>query len=132
MNAATVGVVALAAVNLSSKAVTDRLSRILILLGGTAGLLQHATWYFPVLMVAGGLVTSIWDYRGRRRLKRKLDEERRIKEQIIRAYMKASGVQGIYSKNVLTLENNTELDQASQSLSRSLRLPSGIRRKYEY
>ena len=63
LNAATVGIVALAAVQLSQKAITDKLTRILVFLGGTAGMLYNALWYFPVLMVAGGASTIIWDFR---------------------------------------------------------------------
>lgn len=62
LNAATVGIIALAAVQLSQKAITDKLTRILVFFGGTAGILYNALWYFPVLMVAGGVSTVIWDY----------------------------------------------------------------------
>lgn len=57
------GIIALAAVQLSQKAITDKLTRVLVFLGGTAGMLYNALWYFPVLMVAGGVATVIWDYK---------------------------------------------------------------------
>lgn len=57
------GIIALAAVQLSQKAITDKLTRILVFFGGTAGIMYNALWYFPVLMVAGGASTVIWDYR---------------------------------------------------------------------
>jgi chromate transport protein ChrA len=63
LNAATVGIIALAAVQLSEKAITDRLTRILVFLGGSAGMLYNALWYYPVLMIAGGAATIVWDYR---------------------------------------------------------------------
>ncbi len=63
LNAATVGIIVLAAVQLSQKAITDRLSRILVFFGATAGMLYNTLWYFPVLMVVGGCSTVIWDYR---------------------------------------------------------------------
>lgn len=63
LNAATVGIIALAAVQLSEKAITDKLTRILVFLGGSAGMLYNALWYFPVLMVGGGAATIIWDYK---------------------------------------------------------------------
>lgn len=63
LNSATVGIIALAAVQLSTKAITDKLTRILVFFGGTAGMLYNALWYFPILMVAGGLSTIIWDYK---------------------------------------------------------------------
>jgi chromate transport protein ChrA len=63
LNGATVGIIALAAVQLSTKAITDKLTRILVFFGGTAGMLYNALWYFPILMIAGGLSTIIWDYK---------------------------------------------------------------------
>ncbi len=72
LNSATVGIIALAAVQLSKKAITDKLTRILVFVGGTAGMLYNALWYFPVLMVAGGLSTIIWDYKGPHRLYRSI------------------------------------------------------------
>ncbi|KAL8764597.1 MAG: hypothetical protein Q9209_007960, partial [Squamulea sp. 1 TL-2023] len=63
LNAATVGIIALAAVQLSQKAITDKLTRILVFFGGAAGILYNALWYFPVLMVAAGASTIVWDYR---------------------------------------------------------------------
>ncbi|TKA39466.1 hypothetical protein B0A54_10485 [Friedmanniomyces endolithicus] len=63
LNAATVGIIALAAVQLGEKAVTDRLTRGVVLVGGCAGLLYTALWYFPVLMAGAGLATLGWDFR---------------------------------------------------------------------
>jgi chromate transport protein ChrA len=61
LNASTVGIVALAAVQLAEKAIKDRLTRILVIFGACAGLCYNALWYFPVLIVAGGLTTVMWD-----------------------------------------------------------------------
>lgn len=61
LNAATVGIIALAAVQLSRKAITDSLTRCLVFFGGVAGMLYNALWYFPVLMAAAGIFTVIWD-----------------------------------------------------------------------
>ncbi|KAH3910975.1 hypothetical protein HBH56_138900 [Parastagonospora nodorum] len=61
MNASTVGIVALAAVQLAEKAIKDRITRILVIFGACAGLCYNALWYFPVLIVIGGLVTVVWD-----------------------------------------------------------------------
>ncbi|KAK6498430.1 hypothetical protein TWF481_011022 [Arthrobotrys musiformis] len=63
LNAATVGIIALAAVQLSEKAITDQMSRILVFLGGAVGMLYSALWFFPVLMFVGGVSTVVWDYR---------------------------------------------------------------------
>lgn len=72
LNSATVGIIALAAVQLSNKAVTDEVSRVLVFFGGAAGMLYNSLWYFPALMVAGGFVTSVWDLRLAQRTWKKL------------------------------------------------------------
>lgn len=63
LNAATVGVIALAAVELSQKAITDKMTRVIVSLTAAAGMLYNALWYFPVLMVASGLATLVFDFR---------------------------------------------------------------------
>ena len=62
LNAATVGIIALAAVELSNKAITDKITRTLVFLSGAAGLLYNALWYFPVLIFACGVAAVIHDY----------------------------------------------------------------------
>ncbi|KAF8419951.1 chromate transporter-domain-containing protein [Tirmania nivea] len=61
LNSATVGIIALAAVQLAEKAITDKVSRLLVLFGACAGLCYTALWYFPLLITIGGLVTLLWD-----------------------------------------------------------------------
>lgn len=61
LNSGTVGVILLAAVQLSEKAITDKLTRIILSVAGAAGMLYTALWYFPVLMVAGGFATLVYD-----------------------------------------------------------------------
>lgn len=61
LNAATVGIVAVSAVQLAEKAIRDRISRILIIFGACAGLCYNSLWYFPVLMIGGGLAIAVWD-----------------------------------------------------------------------
>lgn len=63
LNAATVGIIALAAVQLAQKAITDRVTRMLVFLSGTVGILFTALWYFPVLMATAGLVTVVHDFK---------------------------------------------------------------------
>jgi chromate transport protein ChrA len=63
LNASTVGIIAVAAVQLSEKAITDRMTRLLVLLGGAAGILYNALWYFPLLMFLAGCATIVHDYR---------------------------------------------------------------------
>lgn len=61
LNASTVGIIALAAVQLAEKAIKDDLTRLLVIFGACAGVCYNALWYFPVLMVAGGLATLVWN-----------------------------------------------------------------------
>jgi chromate transport protein ChrA len=61
MNASTVGVIALAAVQLAGKAINDRLTRILVIFGACAGICYSALWFFPILIAIGGVVTVVWD-----------------------------------------------------------------------
>ncbi|RVD88929.1 uncharacterized protein DFL_003093 [Arthrobotrys flagrans] len=61
LNASTVGIIALAAVQLAEKAIIDKLTRILVIAGACAGLCYNALWYFPLLMVLGGFATAVWD-----------------------------------------------------------------------
>ncbi|KAK8029917.1 chromate transporter [Apiospora rasikravindrae] len=63
LNAATVGIITLAAVELSDKAVTDQLTRIIVFLTASAGMLYNALWYFPVLVFVAGCATVVHDYR---------------------------------------------------------------------
>jgi hypothetical protein len=61
LNSATVGITALAAVQLADKAIKDNVSRILVIFGACAGLCYTALWYFPVLMIIGGIAEVVWD-----------------------------------------------------------------------
>lgn len=62
LNAATVGIIALAAVQLSEKAITDKLTRILVFFSAAAGLLYNALWFFPLLMFFAGFSAVIFDF----------------------------------------------------------------------
>ena len=61
LNASIVGIIALAAVQLADKAIRDKLTRIEVLFGACAGVCYNALWYFPLLMLVGGLSSVIWD-----------------------------------------------------------------------
>lgn len=80
LNASTVGIIALAAVQLSQKAITDKISRILVFWGATAGMLYNTLWYFPVLMIVGGLSTVMWDYRWPQKALRKIQPARPMEQ----------------------------------------------------
>ena len=70
LNASTVGVVALAAVQLGQRTVTDKMTRVLVIWGACAGLCYSALWYFPVLILSGGATCMIWDVWVRRMVER--------------------------------------------------------------
>jgi chromate transport protein ChrA len=61
LNAATVGIIALAAVRLSERAISDKITRFLVYPGGIMGILHAALWYYPIIMTRCGLATLIWD-----------------------------------------------------------------------
>ena len=61
LNAATVGLIALAGLQLSTRTITDGLSRTVLIGTACAGLLYTALWYFPVLMIIGALLAIVWD-----------------------------------------------------------------------
>ena len=85
LNAATVGIIALAAVRLSERAITDKLTRLLVYLGGILGMLHTALWYYPALLIGAGVATLVWDLRFPQRVcklfrrpKPRKDEKKRI------------------------------------------------------
>ncbi|KAJ4026312.1 hypothetical protein NW752_001251 [Fusarium irregulare] len=63
LNAATVGIIALAAVELSDKAITDQTTRLLLSFTAMAGMMYNALWYFPALIVVAGIGTVVYDYK---------------------------------------------------------------------
>jgi chromate transport protein ChrA len=63
LNAATVGIIGLAAVQLSDKAITDKLTRVIVFMGACAGMLYSTLWYYPVLLAGAGAFTVAWDKR---------------------------------------------------------------------
>ncbi|ORX37921.1 chromate transporter-domain-containing protein [Kockovaella imperatae] len=95
LNAAAVGLIALAAWQLGSAASTDRLSTLLVWLGASFGICYHAPWMYPVLIVAGGLATLIWDHRRRIRasVKRVVIGERRDRRTRPRGNREESGME---------------------------------------
>ncbi|KAG8530889.1 uncharacterized protein KY384_004246 [Bacidia gigantensis] len=94
LNAATVGVIALAAVKLAERAISDRMTRFLVYFGGVLGML-----YYPLLMVIAGIVTYVWDTNylqgqyviARRSLKRLVSRIRRKSSDIEKAQDLPSG-----------------------------------------
>lgn len=65
LNAAAVGLIALAAYQLSLSSITDPVTRLLVLASASFGICYHAPWMYPLLVFAGGLVTLLYDSRHR-------------------------------------------------------------------
>ncbi|KAM7200346.1 Chromate transporter domain containing protein [Naviculisporaceae sp. PSN 640] len=61
LNASVVGVIALATTELSKKAITDDLTRMVVFFTASAGMLYQAVWYFPALLVISGLTSLVHD-----------------------------------------------------------------------
>jgi len=60
LNAATVGIIALAGVKLARKAITGPLTRLLLVGTGCAGICYNALWYLPVILITDGMITLSW------------------------------------------------------------------------
>lgn len=103
LNAATVGIVAVAAVQLAEKCIKDRLTRLLVLFGAAAGLCYSALWYFPMLVGIGGLAAVLWDLLLGR-------EVRRLRTRFLRRTRRARAAH--------------EVDIAEQDASQSVELQS--------
>ena len=65
LNAAAVGLIALAAFQLSQGSITDALTRLIVLGSASFGICYHAPWMYPVLVFVGGLSTLLYDYRAK-------------------------------------------------------------------
>nr|CDI53279.1 chromate ion transporter [Melanopsichium pennsylvanicum 4] len=65
LNAAAVGLIALAAFQLSKSSITDPITRLLVIGSASFGICYHAPWMYPVLVFGGGLITLAYDYRHR-------------------------------------------------------------------
>ncbi|KAE8183749.1 hypothetical protein A4X06_0g2122 [Tilletia controversa] len=63
VNAAAVGLIALAAYQLSLNCITDRLTRLVLVASASFGICYHPPWMYPILIVTGGLVTLSFDHR---------------------------------------------------------------------
>lgn len=63
LNAAAVGLIGLAAFQLSKAAGTDSLTVGLIWLSASFGICYHAPWMYPTLIAGGGAATALWDFR---------------------------------------------------------------------
>ncbi|GAO47886.1 hypothetical protein G7K_2082-t1 [Saitoella complicata NRRL Y-17804] len=61
LNAAAVGLIALAAYNLSASTITDYVTRVTLFVAAAISCCFEAQWLFPTMMVGGGLTTFIWD-----------------------------------------------------------------------
>ncbi|KAF4619383.1 hypothetical protein D9613_005111 [Agrocybe pediades] len=146
LNAAIVGIIALSAIQLSRKAITDPLTRILVAVGGCAGMCYNALWYFPVLLVLGGSATLFWDFVGqsylvkwrqrkflRRRSSRAPEPEANVENQVfpmddMKEESLNAGSVGSHRRNVPSnpsapVENEPAADSSSVSVRQSQHRP---------
>ena len=119
LNASTVGIIALAAVQLSQSAIKDQLSRILVIFGACAGLCYTALWYFPILMLFGGLVAAIWDTWMGKKVTDALDKFKKKKSDSQALAEETVVTDASYSKNgnENSLRRELSTHQDSQELS---------------
>ncbi|SCV74913.1 BQ2448_7942 [Microbotryum intermedium] len=61
LNSAAIGLVSLAAYQLSLKVISDKVTRLLVLTMGAIAVCYESQWLYPVLMVASGLCTFVVD-----------------------------------------------------------------------
>ncbi|KAH7184645.1 FAD dependent oxidoreductase-domain-containing protein [Fusarium flagelliforme] len=104
LNAATVGVIALAAVELSDKAITDQMTRLVLSFTAMAGMMYNALWYFPALIVVAGIGTVVYDYKWLHR------PARAVKN----AYLRIRRGKVTETQNVQSAENGTGSDDGIQ------------------
>ncbi|KAB5549393.1 hypothetical protein GE09DRAFT_966299, partial [Coniochaeta sp. 2T2.1] len=57
------------------KAITNKRTRVLVFLSAAAGLLYNALWYIPLLMLAAGIISVIYDFRWLHEPFRKVDTD---------------------------------------------------------
>lgn len=130
LNASTVGIIALAAVQLAEKAIRDKISRVLVVFGACAGLCYSALWYFPVLMVGGGVATAVWDgwgyqfvLRGKRRLKGWWGRQRELRSEEEEEEGRGGGGGGLEAGSgsagtVRIVDRETEMEMESVRMRR--------------
>lgn len=78
-NAATVGIIAAAAMQLSHLVIQDQVTRLIVIAAGSAGMCFSALWYFPMLITCGACTTIMWDLFGKQltsQLKKRWDTRR--------------------------------------------------------
>ena len=63
LNAAAVGLIALAAVQLGTAASTDKITTLIVWLSASFGVCYHHPAMYPSLIAAGGITTLSWDFR---------------------------------------------------------------------
>jgi hypothetical protein len=79
LNAATVGIITLAGVQLSRKAINGPLTRLLVVGTGCAGICYNALWYFPVILMVDGMITLSWSAWSRSAVGKKFIERHRCR-----------------------------------------------------
>lgn len=126
LNAAAVGLIALAAFQLGTAAGTDRISIGLIWLSASFGICYHAPWMYPVLIAAGGIVTLVWDFR--RQIWRAITRKGRVEE---RDGASGQGVESGIEMNTLETDTRADIERRITSSPSHTGVASGSDDKYE-
>lgn len=113
LNSATVGLIALAGMQLSVRAITDSLSRTVLIVTACAGLCYTALWYFPALMAASGLTTVIWDLFLKKALRRFQRRLRSIIHRIRQRDSTSSPTDSEHSLRSVEVGDNAEMNNSS-------------------
>lgn len=133
LNSATVGIISLAAVELTNKAVTDKLTRILVFLTASAGLLYNALWYFPILMLSAGCAAVVHDYRWVHRPMRALRTAYgRLRSRMTGAQRGQDGVHSGQGEDGQSVTTPEDLDMASSRDPEARTIPQEYRLNFSW
>lgn len=129
LNAATVGMICYAGVQLAKEAIRDRMTRLLVIMGACAGMCYISMWWFPVLMVVGGALSLLW-YQFLSRLvsrcKTRLKKRRRPKDDAEIAGRKSAPIRSrstsrdLHRRSGSTMSSRSEVFSLRDSSTRSL------------
>ncbi|KAF8752354.1 Chromate transporter [Rhizoctonia solani] len=128
LNASTVGIIALSAVQLARKAITDPLTRLLVLLSACAGLCYNALWYFPTLITIERVCNSYEAPKRSASQPAVVDEEAEgIPMDILptqsAASVKSSGSGGVGAAAIPETDRNDDSVSSSTTTSSSINVP---------
>lgn len=119
LNAATVGIIALAGVQLANKAISGPLTRLLVVGTGCAGLCYNALWYLPVILFIDGMISLSWSLWSSSTVREKIIERSRR-----RLNRRAGAVRGLEDPVEDSNPQATDIPELVRTGSETLPLPS--------